>query len=169
MTPTTATATGTRRASCRKPAGRARKRLIAPDDLTRFQLLGDPQISPDGERVLFTHKQVGEKNQYVTNLWIAPTKPSSRKTSAASSPVQFTSGGKDGSGRWSPDGQRIAFISRRNKHKPQVYVIDADGGEAQQLTHFPEGSIATMKWSPTGKHLAVRPWLCTAVSRVPGL
>jgi dipeptidyl aminopeptidase/acylaminoacyl peptidase len=157
MTPPTATATKRpSRTTRRKSAGRSTKRLITPADLTRFQLLSDPQLSPDGEQVLFTHKRVGEKNEYTTNIWIAPTK--ARGSGARSAPQragQFTGGGKDSHGRWSPDGSRIAFISRRDKQKPQIYLINADGGEAKQLTNFPEGSIASFKWSPTGRHLAV--------------
>jgi dipeptidyl aminopeptidase/acylaminoacyl peptidase len=157
MTPPTANATKRpSRTTPRKSAVRSTKRLITPADLTRFQLLGDPQLSPDGEYVLFTHKRVGEKNEYATNLWIAPTK--ARRAGARSAPQragQFTGGGKDSHGRWSPDGSYIAFISQREKHKPQIYLINADGGEAKRLTNFPEGSIASFKWSPTGGYLAV--------------
>ena len=52
--------------------------------------------TPDGSRVVFVRKQVGSKNDYLVDLWMAPTDggPASR----------FTSGGKDMHPRWSPDG-----------------------------------------------------------------
>ena len=123
-----------------------RKRPITAEDLLRFTFVSDPQVSPDGTTVLFTQKTVGEKNNYVTNLWTVPA--------GGGDPVQFTTRGKDGHGRWSPDGSRIAFI-RRSDEAPQIHTMAASGGEAHSLTSFPEGSISGFKWSPDGKHLAV--------------
>lgn len=131
------------------PSGRksTTKRKITPEDLLRFQLVSDPQIAPDGAAVLFTRKRVGEKNEYRTNLWIVPCD--------GNDPRQFTSGGKDSHGRWSPDGTAIAFVSKRDESNPQIYTIPAAGGEAVVLTSFPEGSIGSFKWSPDGATLAV--------------
>ncbi|MCW5946578.1 MAG: S9 family peptidase [Fimbriimonadales bacterium] len=123
------------------------KRPVAPEDLTRYILCSDPQISPDSRHVLFTRKHVGEKNDSVSNLWICDA--------TGGKPRQFTQGGKDGQGRWSPDGTRIAFISGREKPNPQIFLISAEGGEAAKLTSFPEGSIGDFKWSPDGKKLAL--------------
>jgi len=126
---------------------RPRKRHIAVDDIHNFQLVADPQISPDGQNVLFAKKHVGDKNNYITNLWIVPTDKGE--------PRQFTSGGKDGHARWSPDGETIAFLSGREKPRPQIFTIPAAGGEATALTSLPEGSIGSLQWSPNGKQLAV--------------
>jgi dipeptidyl aminopeptidase/acylaminoacyl peptidase len=125
-----------------------KRRTVVPEDLLKFHLVADPQISPDGTTVLFSRKHVGEKNNYVSNLWTV--------SASGGDPKQFTSGGKDGHGRWSPDGKTVAFISGREEAKPQVYLIPADGGEAQKLTTFPEGSLAAFKWSPDGTLLAVK-------------
>lgn len=126
---------------------KAAERPVAPEDLLQYQLVSDPQISPDGSLVLFTRKHVGTKNEYVTNLWLVAA-------DGQSPPRQFTSGGKDGHGRWSPDGKWIAFISRRDKSKPQIYVMEAAGGEATALTKLPEGSLREFRWSPDGTKLA---------------
>lgn len=135
----TATTSGTRtRAATRQP--------ITPEDLLQFRIVADPQISPDGSRVIFVRQHVGEKNEYVKNLWIVG--------SDSGEPRQFTSGGRDTHPRWSPDGSHIAFIGARNKHKPQIYVISADGGEATALTKLPEGSIGSFRWSPDGASIA---------------
>jgi dipeptidyl aminopeptidase/acylaminoacyl peptidase len=123
------------------------KRKITPDDLLKFLFVGDPQISPDGDRILFTKKYIGEKNEYITNLYVVPAEKGS--------PRQFTSGEKDSHGRWSPDGKTIAFISNRDETPPQIFTIPASGGEATTLTKFPEGSIGSFKWSPDGTMLAV--------------
>ena len=49
-------------------------RAITPEDLLRFQFVSDPQVSPDGTAMLFSKKQVGSKNDYTNNIWIADTK-----------------------------------------------------------------------------------------------
>ena len=124
------------------------RRPITSEDLTRFISVADPQISPDGSQVLLCRSHTGEKNEIISNLWI--TQVNDDRTAR-----QFTSGDKDSHGRWSPDGQRIAFTSARNKRQPQIFVLESEGGEARALTSFPEGTIGAWAWSPDGKSLAV--------------
>ena len=38
---------------------------------------------------------------------------------------------------WSPDGSRILFVSERDGNA-ELYVMDANGGNLQRLTHTPE-------------------------------
>jgi dipeptidyl aminopeptidase/acylaminoacyl peptidase len=125
------------------------RRAITPDDLLKFQLVSDPQISPDGKWIVFAKKHVGERNEYVTNLWIADT-------AGKAAPRQLTNGGKDSHPRWSPDGMTIAFNAAREKTRPQIWTIPiaGAGGEAIALTKLPEGSLGDFKWSPDGKLIA---------------
>ena len=123
-----------------------KKQSITPEDLLRFKLVADPQINPAGSQIVFVRQHVGDKNEYVKNLWTVDV--------AKGEPQQFTSGGRDSHPRYSTDGNRIAFIGARDKHKPQLFTMSTTGGEATQLTNFPEGTISTFKWSPDGKHLA---------------
>ncbi len=124
------------------------RRLIQAEDLRRFISVTDPRISPDGTAVLFTHKQCDDRNQDVANLWLIESR--------GGNPIPFTNGGKDGHGRWSPDGEKIAFISGREKHKPKIFLLRRGGGEAFPLTCLPEGRIADFKWSPDGRWIAFR-------------
>ena len=48
----------------------ARRRRITPEDLRQFISVADPQISPDGNRVLLTRSHVGAKNETLSYLWI---------------------------------------------------------------------------------------------------
>ena len=60
---------------------------------------------------------------------------------------------------WSPDGKRIAFSSNRDGHvidglpTHEIYVMDADGGNQQNLTNDPNNDWEP-SWSPNGKRIA---------------
>ena len=56
---------------------------------------------------------------------------------------------------WSPDSQRIAFLSdAAKKDQLQLYVTNATGGAAKMLTNA-KGFLSTASWSPDGKSIAV--------------
>ncbi|MFT5206021.1 MAG: Tol biopolymer transport system component, partial [Phycisphaerales bacterium] len=109
----------------------ATKKLITPEELDNLISVGNPQISPDGAQILYTRKCVkdGVNN---TTIWVAPTKGPKK-------PRELTTSGKDGMPRWSPDNSQVAFL-RSSESGSQIYTIDMEGGEAQQLTNFPEGT-----------------------------
>ncbi len=57
------------------------------------------------------------------------------------------------SGQFSPDGSRVAFVSDRNG-KWELWVADADGTSANQLTNFGASSVGSPRWSPDGRQIA---------------
>lgn len=126
----------------------ARRRPITAEDLGRIVFVSDPQVSPDGRRLLLTRRHIGEKNEYLGNLWIVDA-------DGNNPPRPFTSGDHDGQGRWSPDGSRVAFVSTRDERRPQIFLLDTAGGEATALTRLPEGTIEGFTWSPDGQSIAV--------------
>ena len=131
-----------------------RRRVIRPDDLLRIAVVGDPQISPNGQQVAFVVTQMdGQANSYRSRIWVVPW--------AGGEASPFTSGSRcELSPRWSPDGRHLAFVSDRAGGKPQLYVMPAAGGEARQLTSMP-GAVLGLAWCPRSEGLAF-------VSRVPG-
>ncbi len=55
--------------------------------------------------------------------------------------------------QWSPDGQRIAYVSFEQR-KPIVYILAVYDGSRKVLASF-EGSNSAPAWSPDGKRLAI--------------
>src|SRR5438094_7931655 len=138
----------------RAPRGQHRQTMTAgrrgmiPADLTRVQLVTDPQLSPDGRRVAFVITTLSEeRDEYLANIWIVDL--------AGGAPRRFTAGPRrDLEPRWSPDGTRLAFLSERApKDKLQLYRMPADGGEPAKLTALDNG-VTSVVWSPDGRRLA---------------
>ena len=57
---------------------------------------------------------------------------------------------------WSPDGTRIAFVSKRGDRYFRVYIMDADGSNVVEAA--PDRFLGQHRplWSPDGVHLAFR-------------
>ena len=123
------------------------RRVITETDLFKFTWIADPQISPDGATVAFVRVTVNEKdNRYETALYAVPA-------SGADAPRRLTSGTRDTTPRWSPDGRRLAFVRPSDKDKPQIHVLHMDGGEARPITDLASGATGPA-WSPDGKTIA---------------
>jgi dipeptidyl aminopeptidase/acylaminoacyl peptidase len=126
----------------------SRRRSIVAEDLLDLVGVSDPQISPDGTRILFTRSEV-DGNRTVRNLWIV-------ETDGRSDAKPLTSGGHDRHGRWSADGGRIAFVRGGDPKagRPQIAILDLAGGEARIATDLPEGTLRDLQWSPDGRGIA---------------
>src|SRR6267143_5766873 len=117
------------------------------DDLYRFRWIDHVRLSRDGERVAY---QVGwadassrqNRSRIVVRRLLDPE------------PIGATGGAlRDHSPEWSPDGRKLAFISRVGA-ADQLFVLDVTtGGTAQQLSAVPEGASAPA-WSPDGSRIA---------------
>src|SRR5215211_3540405 len=110
------------------------KRVITEQDLFKFTWVADPQISPDGSTVLYVNVTVNEKKDgYETALFVVPA-------SGSAAPRRLTSGIRDSSPRWAPDGKRLVFVrsvEKDGKAQPaQLYLLDMNGGEARPLTNL---------------------------------
>lgn len=67
--------------------------------------------------------------------------------------LQLTSGGYDLEPVWSPDGQKIVFVSLRRSESWNIWVMDADGSNLIQLTNN-KSDDSFPQWSPDGKQIA---------------
>jgi dipeptidyl aminopeptidase/acylaminoacyl peptidase len=123
------------------------KRPITAEDLYQLRVLNECVISPDGKHVVYSDQRVeDEKYKKYSNLWVCSIKDGKSR--------QFTVGNQiDSSPRWSPNGEKIAFLSNRDDEKqPQIYLIPFSGGEARRLTDL-QGEFADFHWSPSGEDL----------------
>jgi Tol biopolymer transport system component len=81
------------------------------------------------------------------NIWIKPV--------GEGPMARLTFIGEERMPRWSPDGERVAFISPRLGNL-DVWSLRADGlGEAELLADL-EQSVAEVTWTPDGRSLLVR-------------
>jgi dipeptidyl aminopeptidase/acylaminoacyl peptidase len=122
------------------------RRALTFDDLAAIKRLADAQISPDGQQVAYVVTAVDkEENRSRRSIWVVPT--------AGGEPRRLVGSDKnDDTPRWSPDGDRLAFLSTRDG-APQIYVANANGANARRVTKVPEG-VAEFIWSPDGKMFA---------------
>ncbi|HLJ67296.1 MAG TPA: S9 family peptidase [Chloroflexota bacterium] len=128
---------------------------VQPDDLFRLRLVGDAQVSPDGRRIAYVVKwldRAADEYRSCIYLWEAGSAEADGTPGVSAASRQFTAGESDSTPRWSPDGRRLAFLSRRGE-KQQVYLMTAGGGEAVPLTDLPLGA-GTPVWSPDGRWIA---------------
>jgi serine/threonine protein kinase/dipeptidyl aminopeptidase/acylaminoacyl peptidase len=105
---------------------------------------GSPAISARGSRLAYAHtafdSDIGR---------IEISSPDGRVNPL----TQFISSTRfEGFPRYSRDGRKIAFVSERSGSL-EIWVCDADGSNAIQLTHFGGGQTADERWSPDGSHL----------------
>ena len=123
------------------------KQTITSDSLYDLVSVDDVRVSPDGARAAFVRTSIDRSsNAYSRSIWLQDLK----NLRAPAEPL--TSGTKDSSPRWSPDGLRLAFISGRGD-KPAVFVLPMSGGEARSIASHPNG-VGGFEWSPDGAGIA---------------
>ncbi|MBY0114862.1 S9 family peptidase [Paenibacillus xylanexedens] len=122
-------------------------RGITSEDLYQITWVNDPTPSPQGGQLVYVSRKTNEaRDGYCSHLRLLHL--------GSGKDRPFTSGEKDHSPAWSPDGSQLAFL-REVDGKSQVWIIASDGGEAQQISHLKHG-VSSLLWSPDGHTLLVK-------------
>lgn len=121
--------------------------LFQSEDVFGLEVATGPRVSPDGESIVYVRRS----NDIMTdsarsNIWIADVDGDSHRP--------LLSGKKNFySPRWSPEGDKLAYISNVEGGTPQIYVRWMDTGQTAVLTNVQSGATS-LTWSPDGKYIA---------------
>jgi acylaminoacyl-peptidase len=116
-------------------------------DLFDLEYISDPQISPDGMKVIYARnfKDIMTDRDY-GNLWMVNIDGSQNRP--------LTQGNqRDFSPVWSPDGSKIAYRSNGQDERVKLFVLYLDTRESVALTNS-ANAPGSVTWSPDGQSLA---------------
>src|SRR6185503_1272790 len=124
----------------------AQERRFTVNDLLKVRRVGDPQVSPKGDLVAFTITDMDPTaNKGTTQIYVVPLGGGEMR--------QLTNDEHSSSSpRWSPDGEKLAFISARDGES-QIWTMDVSSGTLKKITSLSTGAGDPI-WSPDGKWLA---------------
>lgn len=118
-------------------------------DLYRLSMVIDPQVSPDGKRVLFTRAFFDiQSDSRQGELWLAEIRAGGRLDRH----LLIGAGAKASGARWSPDGTRIAYLAAVGG-KPQLHVMALAEGIGRPITDV-KAAPGDFAWSPDGTQIA---------------
>lgn len=115
-------------------------------DIFSLEMASDPRISPDGSAVVYQRRSNDiMTDQTVSALWLVDYDGSDHRPLVAGS-------GNSSSPRWSPDGERIAYVTSESG-KTRLMTVFVDTGQSAPLATLPTGA-GNLTWSPDGSWLA---------------
>ena len=116
-------------------------------DVFELEYTRDPQISPDGNYVVYRRTGFDiMKDQSKGNLWLLSTDSQQLHYKLTANE------GNERMARWSPSGDRIAFVSSTEEGS-EIYVYWTATGAVAKLTQL-ENSPSSITWSPDGAFIA---------------
>src|SRR5215475_12726357 len=126
--------------------GFAQERRFTIDDLLKVRRVSDPQVSPKGDLVAFTITDMDKAtNKGTTQIFLV--------SFAGGEMRQLTKDEHSSvSPRWSPGGDKLAFVSARDG-EDQVWTIDVSSGALTKVTSISTGAGDPV-WSPDGNWIA---------------
>ena len=134
-----------------KPQVTVENGQFTPELLNALGRVSDPQVSPDGTRILYgvTYQSI-EQNKGNRELWVTDVD--------GTAPVQLTfTPNSESNAVWIMGGTKIAFVYRdehRPDAKPQMWVMDADGSHRVCVSDL-ENGVEGFVMSPDETHVVL--------------
>lgn len=122
---------------------------LSPMDTFQLEYATDPRLSPDGGRVVYQRRSMDLMRDRVrSQLWLL------ERTESGLRHRPLTGGWSERSPRWSPSGDRVAFVAEDPEtERAQIFVHWLDSRVTTSLTQLARGPSA-LTWSPDGTRLA---------------
>lgn len=118
-----------------------------PQDLFGLEVASDPQISPDGSRIVYVRQTADIMTDRMRPaIWLIDVRTGQQTPLVAGA-------GSHSQPRWSPDGTRVAYISTAEGGGAQLYVRWIGSGQSVRVTSLPNTPTG-ISWSPDGTKLA---------------
>lgn len=105
-----------------------------------------PSVSSDGKRITYAALRLW------SNLWSVPLSPATGEPAGPPVPFTHDSSIRNNLPAFSPDGSKIAYVVFRTVGAGSIWVADADGRNAAQLTTNPANNLVP-DWLPDSQRL----------------
>ena len=110
---------------------------FTPEVLLSLGRVGDPQVSPDGTRILYSvNYQDVKENKGNADLWLIDIEGKTPAVNITNTPSS------ESNAVWINEGAQIAFLYRdpaKEDSKTQVWVMDAKGGNRKPVSEMENG------------------------------
>ncbi len=116
-------------------------------DVFDLEYVQDPRISPDGQQVVYRRRSMDiMEDRRLSHVWLI--------NADGSGHMKLTGGqATESSPRWSPDGTRVAFVSRDPTSGSEIFVHWVEENRTTRVTRL-ERSPGNLSWSPDGRYIA---------------
>ena len=120
--------------------------VFSPEDVFEIEYASDPRVSPDGSQVAYVRVSMDIMTDRARRaIWVVDTDGTNHRPLVSGQ-------GNFSSPRWSPSGDRLAYLSN-TEGKTQLFVEWLDAGETAKVTTLPQ-SPSGIVWSPDGEQIA---------------
>jgi len=124
----------------------SKQKFFHPVDVFQLEYVSDPQISPDGEKIVYVRNSMDIMTDRThSNLWIINFDGTDNRPLTSGNNNYF-------SPRWSPDGKKLLYVSNSDG-TAQIFLRWMKNGEQAKLSNL-QRSPGNISWSPDQKWIA---------------